>query len=174
MTSLLTFLKKILSVLKPRTTIISTPSVKPSADSTQYSITPWIDWMRSHIGEQEISGTSKNNPFIVAMFKHTDYQATTDETAWCAACVCTALEESGYKSSHNASAISFKDYGMASPLVHGCICVFQWDSGEHHVSFYDEDSVMGFGKFLGGNQSNALQISTYLKKYIIATRWPVK
>ncbi|MFI5342863.1 MAG: TIGR02594 family protein [Chlamydiales bacterium] len=135
---------------------------------------PWMDFMHDHIGEHELWGEGRNNPFIVAMFKHTDYQAETDETPWCAACVCTALEESGYKSSHRADAISYKDYGDPCEMKPGCIVVMQHPNGGHHVTFCDHIVDANLFAALGGNQSNSLRISVYSRSEIIATRWPVK
>ncbi len=134
---------------------------------------PWMDWMRSHIGEHELDGLKNNNPFIVSLFKHTTYKTDNDETPWCAATVSSALEETGFKSSHSAAAISYKNYGVACDLIPGCIVVMQHPSGGHHVTFCDH--VVDSKKFagLGGNQSNALKVSVFDRSEIIATRWPI-
>lgn len=134
---------------------------------------PWMDWMRANIGEHEIAG-SKHNPFIVSMFKYTTYKTDSDETPWCAACVCTALEENGCKSTRDASAISYAHYGLPCDLVPGCIVVIRRADGGNHVTFCDH--VIDGKSFagLGGNQSDSIKISTYARSKIIATRWPIK
>lgn len=132
----------------------------------------WMDWMRKHIGEVEQTGAPAT-AFDKEVFSHTDYGPLSVMDAGCAATACAALEETGYLSPHNASAISFKDYGTACELKPGCIVVFQWASGNHHVTFCDDIIDANYVKCLGGNQSSHLQDSVYPRKYIIATRWPI-
>ncbi len=152
---------------------IATALVGQVSPAPMGSSMPWIEWMRSHIGEHEIAG-SKHNPFIVAMFKYTTYKTDSDETPWCAAAVCTALEETGFKSTRDASAISYASYGVPCALIPGCVVVIRRADGGHHVTFCDHviDSRSFAG--LGGNQSDSLKISTYQRGNIVATRWPVK
>jgi hypothetical protein len=132
---------------------------------------PWMDWMRRHRGEVQRTGV-KPTAFTEEIFRHTTFgplKGTTPES--CAATVCAALEETGYKSTHSAAAASYLSYGTACPLKPGCIIVFRWPSGAHHVDFcdaiVDTDTVRG----LGGNQGHSLQDSDYLVRYIVATRW---
>lgn len=79
----------------------------------------------------------------------------------------------GYKSTHDAAAVSYRDYGDPCELKPGCIVVYQWPNKDHHVDFcdviIDVDTVRG----LGGNQGSQLQDSDYSRRYIVATRWPV-
>lgn len=135
--------------------------------------TPWLDFLEAHIGEHEIQGSSAN-PFIVALFKHTSYDTTSDETAWCAATICTALEVNNYKSPHSAAAMSFATYGTACELKPGAILVFKWSGGDHHVTCLDHVINSSLIACIGGNQSNELRITNYDPKYLIAIRWPVK
>lgn len=135
-------------------------------------ISPWMDWMRSHLGEHEVAG-SGNNPFIVALFKHTTYKTNQDSTPWCAAAVSTALEETGYLSTRSAAALSYKNYGEACSLKPGCILVFGFQNGLHHVSFLDHWVGEHQIAALGGNQADSIKISTYAKRDILASRWPV-
>jgi uncharacterized protein (TIGR02594 family) len=155
------------------------PVVVPIKPEVPMNQMPWMDFMKKHIGEHELAGAKADNPFIVAMFKHTNYKTSHDETPWCAACVCTALEENGYKSTHDASAISFAHYGDACELKPGCIVVIEHASGGHHVTFCDH--IISHNPLtvacLGGNQSDSLKISNYVfanGEKIIATRWPRK
>jgi hypothetical protein len=130
-------------------------------------------WMRAHRGQIQQTG-AKPTPLTLEIFRHTsfgDLQGVTPPS--CAATVCAAHEESGYKSTHNAAAISYRDYGVACDLKPGCIVVLRWQNNDHHVDFCDEvidgDTVRG----LGGNQGHELKDSDYSRQYIIATRWPV-
>lgn len=131
----------------------------------------WLDWLIKHEGEPEFTG-SQPTPFIIECFKHTNYGSLSGSTPpACAATLCAALEETGYASPHSAAALAFVGYGVTNPLQIGSICVFQWPSGDHHVSCCLDPSKL---IFLGGNQGHMLQRATYDPKYIIACRWPVK
>lgn len=138
-------------------------------------IQPWMNWMTVHIGEPEVTGGPATD-FDKDIFSHTNYGELEDGIMQpgCAATACSALEETGYKSPHNAAAISFKDYGMACDLQPGCIVVFQWPSGDHHVSFCQAVIDDEYVACLGGNQSHQVKVSTYSRGSIVATRWPVQ
>ena len=134
---------------------------------------PWIKWLYSHLGEIEKSG-DKPTPFDRRIFDHTNLKLTDEMLAGCAATACAALEESGYKSPHNPEAISFQHYGTPCELKPGCIVVFEWESGNHHITFCDSVVDALYVDCIGGNQSSTLKISRYFRSRIIATRWPVK
>lgn len=165
---------KVDGVVGPLTQAMITKSLVGQIAPPASGETPWMDFMRAHLGEKEIAGRDKNNPFIVALFDHTTYETDNDETPWCAACVSTALEVSGFKSTHSAAAISYAKYGAPCELIPGCVVVMQHPNGGHHVTFLDH--IVDKQKFaaLGGNQSNQLKVSIYDRSEIIATRWPVR
>ena len=141
--------------------------------SVDWKDKPWMQWLEKHYGEVEKTGSTPTE-FNREIFDHTSLKLNKEMLAGCAATACAALEESGYKSPHNPMAISFKKYGEPCELKPGCIVVFEWDSGSHHVSFchhiVDNDLVA----CLGGNQRSKLQTLVYKRNHIIATRWPVK
>lgn len=141
---------------------------RPSGDA------PWMKWVEANIGQKEISG-SKHNPFIVDLFKYTTYKTSTDETPWCAAFVCAALEKAGYKSTRSAAAASFDKYGTRSDLKYGAILTFHRSGGSgRHVTFFHSFDKNGDIIALGGNQSDQLKKSVYPKSRLVACRWPVK
>lgn len=133
---------------------------------------PWLTRAKTFIGMREISG-SQDNPEIVKCFNYVTYHAQDDETPWCAAFACRMLEESGYKSTKSAAAVSFADYGESCELKPGAIVVFKWASGDHHVTFCHHVVDADYVACLGGNQDNQCKISIYARKYIMAVRWPV-
>lgn len=133
----------------------------------------WMNWLEARKGMAEVPGPTDNSN-IIDMFKHTTYKASHDEVPWCAACACSALEETGYASPHSATAATFINYGTPCELIPGCIVVFKWASGEHHVTFCHHVVDKNYVACLGGNQSNQIKISLYERKYIVATRWPNK
>lgn len=133
---------------------------------------PWMDWMQSHLGAPEQTGAPAT-AFDAEIFSHTDFGSLNGiMEPGCAATACAALEETGFTSPHSAAAISFKDYGTPCDLQFGAIVVFEWDSGEHHVSFCESFDDM-FVTCLGGNQDHMVTESTFYKKYIISVRWPI-
>jgi hypothetical protein len=137
---------------------------------------PWFEWVKAHVGEMEQTGAPITN-FGKVIFSHTDYHdpiSTGIMAAGCAATLCAALEETGFKSPHDASAISFKEYGTPCDLKPDCICVFEWKPGEYHVTLCDEILSPTLGRFLGGNQSHRVQDSDYPRAKIIACRMPVR
>jgi plastocyanin len=134
---------------------------------------PWMDWLRSHLGEPEVTG-GKPTAFDKEVFSHTSYGDLNGVMEpGCAATACAALEETGYKSTHDAWAASFAHYGAPCELKPGCVVLFQWASGGHHVTFCDH--LVGTDKVacLGGNQSHAVKVSIFDRRFIAATRWPV-
>lgn len=139
--------------------------------------TPWMDWLETNRGQKEIPGDEANQ-FIVDLFKYTTLAntraATSDETAWCAACACAALAKNGFTSPDSALAEDFDNYGTPSELKYGAIVTFRWSNGERHVSFYCGEDAWGRLKCLGGNQGNALKYSSFSKNDVKAVRWPIK
>lgn len=139
--------------------------------------TPWMTWLKVHLGETEIAGPIAN-PFIVDTFYYTslkgDPLAQSDETAWCAAVACAALEKNGYVSPHSAAAIKFDNCGEACTLKYGAIMTFKRAGGSgRHVTFYVSESEHYY-RCLGGNQGNALREANFPKADLVAIRWPVK
>lgn len=135
----------------------------------------WLEMARSYIGQREIEG-GRDNPFVVDCFGYTSYgkKDAHDSVPWCSAFVCRMLRDSGMKDTNNAAAISYADFGRAVELVPGAIVVFKWASGAHHVTFCDRVMDVDYVKCLGGNQDSSVQVSTYVRKYIIAIRWPAQ
>jgi hypothetical protein len=137
---------------------------------------PWMAWMKSHIGEVEQSG-AKATDFDNEVFSHTSYGRLDGVMApGCAATACAALEESGFKSPHNAAAESFRNFGVPCDLKPGAIVGFNWEGkkGVHadHVTFCDhivDDNVVAC---LGGNQSHQVQVSIFSRQFIDFVRWP--
>ena len=140
--------------------------------------TPWLDWLERNEGEKEIKGI-KANPFIIDLFRYTSLKdhplAQSDETAWCAACMCAALSKNGYQSPNSAAAASFDTYGEKSVLRRGAILTFPTNTGSHrHVTCFTGEEKNGLVECIGGNQGNKLKRSWYKKEDIEACRWPIK
>lgn len=133
----------------------------------------WLEWLKQNIGKVTQTG-AKPTPFVEEIFSHTNYGAIGNITpACCAATLCAALEETGYRSTKNAAALSFASYGVPCELKEGAIVVFEWSPGEHHVTCVDEIMNADFVACIGGNQSHQVMRKIYPRNQIIATRWPV-
>lgn len=137
----------------------------------------WMTWMTSHFGEPFKTGLPPTE-FNRMVFSHTDCPLDDEMLPGCAATVCAALELSGYKSTHDASAISFAEYGNECKPFRGAIIVLEHLSGplkgHYHVGFFvniDDRTIT----LLGGNQDHQLCVKSFpLREYkIAASRWPV-
>lgn len=141
----------------------------------------WLINARRDAGVAEIPGPA-NNPRIIEMFTHTSYHAQSEE-AWCAAGVCTWLEECGLPSPHRADAKSFIGYGteLDTPRE-GCICVIlakhkdsdkaMTTSGYHVGLWLGEDTEKFY--LWGANQSNTVRKSGFFKRSfdVVYMGWP--
>ncbi len=141
---------------------------------------PWMKSMISKIGEPFKTG-SPPTAFNREVFSHTDIKLKDVMLSGCSATVCWALEINGFKSTHDAWAESYKNYGVPCDLIPGAIVLIRHNTGRHHVTCcYELISLVKnyeAGKFLGGNQNGKLQISTYsfdpLGDQIVAIRKPI-
>lgn len=125
------------------------------------------------IGEKDIKG-DQHNPRVL------EYHATTgkfsdDETAWCGSFVSWVLKECGLPTLGGAGsgARNWLKYGKETKLPKkGDIVVF-WrgsrDGWQGHVSFYDSETPTHIN-VLGGNQSSAVNISSYPKSQLLGYR----
>jgi hypothetical protein len=138
---------------------------------------PWLVWMKSHIGEAEQTGAVASE-FDNEVFSHTSYGNLDGVMEpGCAATACAALEESGFKSPHNAAAEKFRNLGDPCELKPGCVVGFNWkgQKGVHcdHVTFCDHVIDENLVACLGGNQGHQVKVSIFSRKFIDFTNWPV-
>ena len=134
---------------------------------------PWLPVAFAEFGTREIPG-AQHNPKIVAYLNSTDlaqkYPSLPDETDWCAAFVNWCVEKVGLPSMNSALVNPWRSWGKASsPPKRGSVVTFLWDDGWAHVSFYLGD-IGNYVVCLGGNQSDAVWISVYHKKYVTSYR----
>lgn len=127
-------------------------------------------------GLREITG-HQDNPIIVQMFNDMGYDGAKlkDETSWCALLVGWCCKVTGHKHTGRLDARSYlKLEEETNDPVLGDIVVFWRESIESwkgHVGFY----IRTEGNYvwvLGGNQSNQLIISRYLKSRVLGYRKP--
>ena len=135
---------------------------------------PWLTTAYAEFGVREIPGT-QHNPKILEYLNSTDlaqkYPYLPDETDWCAAFVNWCVEKVGLPSMNSAVVNPWRSWGKASPVPakRGAVTTFLWYDGWAHVSFYLGD-LGNYVVCLGGNQSDAVWISVYHKKYVTSYR----
>lgn len=137
----------------------------------------WMAEARKLIGLKEIPG-AKHEPRIVQFFAEAGHgYVKDDETSWCAAFANAMLKRVGITGTGSLAARSFLNWGekLDRPRV-GCIVVF-WrgspSSWQGHVGFYAGENQTHI-RVLGGNQSNAVNISSYPKSQLLGYRWPTE
>jgi uncharacterized protein (TIGR02594 family) len=135
--------------------------------------TDWLQIAHSQLGVREASG-SRNNPIIVA-YHRTAIGGVADSVPWCASFVNWCVKKANINGTNKGNARSWLDWGRKiSKPVPGCVVVF-WRSSpaswKGHVGFYVGDAA-SYVKVLGGNQGNAVTISTYPKSRVLGYRWP--
>ncbi len=135
---------------------------------------PWFDIAYAEIGAREVRG-SGDNPRIVTYHCTTSLDApsaSNDETPWCSSFVNWCVEKSGYAGTDSAWARSWLNWGRAtnSP-VKGCIVVLSRLEGSGHVGFFISKTTTTI-KVLGGNQSDAVNISNFPSSRLLGYRVP--
>ncbi|MCH9806774.1 MAG: TIGR02594 family protein [Alphaproteobacteria bacterium] len=135
---------------------------------------PWLAQAWRELGQSEVAG-SRHNPRITAYFKELGHEKhARDEVAWCAAFVGACLERSGHKSTRSLMARSYATHGTALDNERlGCLAVLKRGNNPAfgHVGF-----VVGWSKerlwLLGGNQGDAVSVTSYPRSRLVALRWP--
>jgi len=136
---------------------------------------PWMPFAFKELGIREFPG-APNNPRILEYLNSTTLNKLPydlpDETDWCAAFINWCVEESGQEGNKSALVYPWTKWGkpLSSPR-RGCIVTFRWDDGGTHVSFYVGEKN-GRTYALGGNQSDAVWIKSYLTQYVTGYRVP--
>jgi uncharacterized protein (TIGR02594 family) len=130
----------------------------------------WIPIAEAEVGTKEISG-SEHNARIVE-YHSTTGGFTDDETPWCSSFVNWCMEEAGYSGTGSALALSWTSWGKdAGSPAYGAIAVIDWGGGKGHVGFVVGKSGSNIS-LLGGNQSDAVNTSSFSESLFVAWRFP--
>lgn len=138
----------------------------------------WYDEAKRLIGTREVVG-SKHNPTILAWAKRLGAKVlgiivNDDETPWCGTFVAHCVATAGLTPPPIAvRASSWETWGSnlrADKLAPGAVLVFRRPGGGH-VGFYVGEDATAY-HVLGGNQSNAVNITRIEKNRCVARRWP--
>jgi uncharacterized protein (TIGR02594 family) len=133
----------------------------PTSGQTPYGLA------RTHLGTREIPG-KKDNPIIIRWLRSFAAWVTSEETPWCSAFANAMAKETGYERTGKLNARSWLDVGLEIKLKdakRGDVVILTRGNPkgwEGHVAFLDfHDKKTGQLYLLGGNQSNAVNVSTY-------------
>ena len=132
---------------------------------------PWLAIAKDEIGVHETPGPASTER-IIEYNSTTTLKATSDEVPWCSAFVNWCIIQAGLEGTNSAAAVSWLKWGRKADIKNaksGDVVIFQWGNGKHHVGFYVE-KVGSLIKCLGGNQSDQVKYSWYLKLYILGIR----
>lgn len=131
----------------------------------------WLPVARKYTGQREVAGT-KHNPLILRWWTAIRAPFTNDETPWCAAFVGGVLEEAGFRSSRSAASRSYLSWGVGLKTPsRGAILVFERGPKFGHVGFYVGEDDIAY-HVLGGNQSDAVNVTRIAKRRLLSIRWP--
>jgi len=156
----------------------SEESIKPPAQlapDNRHHTLPY-DVAKNHLGVREIPGKN-HNPLILRWLRAVLSWVSSDETAWCSAFVNFCAREAGYESSGSLAARSWLEVGEFVPLSEarkGDVVIL-WrvkrDGWQGHVAFLDHyNPKRGLLYLLGGNQSDAVNITAYSDDYFLGVR----
>ncbi len=142
----------------------------------QHGQPAWLAEAWRELGQSEISG-SRHNPRITAFFKELGHEKyARDEVAWCAAFVGACLERSGHKSTRSLMARSYVSLGQ--PLESGRFGAIAVLKRGNNPAFGHVGFLVGWTKdkiwLLGGNQSDAVSVTSFPRSRLVALRWPVE
>ncbi len=145
-----------------------------TTDLQSATAAPWLNPALAELGQREQPGTT-DNPRIVEFYRRVGHpEIRHDEVAWCAAFVGAMLEAAGLASTRSLMARSYLSWGHALATGRpGAIAVFKRgsDPSAGHVAFWLGD-VGDRIRVLGGNQGDAVSITTMAKADLLGLRWP--
>uniref|UniRef100_A0AB74UKW9 Peptidase C51 domain-containing protein n=1 Tax=Caulobacter phage BL57 TaxID=3348355 RepID=A0AB74UKW9_9VIRU len=125
-----------------------------------------------HIGRTE----AKDAASLQAYFKANGVTIDPKKLAWCAAFVNAVLAQNGLQGTGDLRASSFKDYGSEvsrADARKGDIVVLKPGTsggGTGHVGFLDGFDRHGNVRVLGGNQGDAVNVSTFTSDRVVSFR----
>jgi uncharacterized protein (TIGR02594 family) len=127
-------------------------------------------WMA--IAEGEIGVKEGNNPRITEYFTTTSLGPQPDSVPWCSAFVNFCVTQSDNRGTNSAAARSWLHWGTeAEDFVPGCIVVIaRGNPGQGHVGFFVNRDANGSIRLLGGNQSNAVNVTSFPNAQVLGKR----
>jgi uncharacterized protein (TIGR02594 family) len=133
---------------------------------------PWLAEAKRHLGLKEVPGKQHNSTILSWLAKLPGGAwIKDDETPWCGTFVAWCMVSAGYQPPKDwFRAKEWLNFGKTSLPRVGAIAVFGREAGGH-VGFCVGESADNL-YILGGNQSNAVNITPIAKSRLIGMRWP--
>lgn len=135
---------------------------------------PWMKIAAKEIGVKEVPGDGDNRRVLeYHALGAPKLRAQSDSVAWCAAFVGWTLKQCECPITGEATARSYLKWGYAIPKFRpGCVVVMKRgnSSWQGHVGFGVSQGLL-YTKFLGGNQSDQVNITSYRTSQILGYRW---
>lgn len=141
----------------------------PASDAVE---APWMALARAQIGTKEVAGAG-NNASVISFYTEAGVPQKEDAVPWCAAFVGAMLKRAGYKGTSSLMARSYLNWGteLTKPRA-GCVAVFKRGAPPAgHVAFVEEWEG-NIVRVLGGNQSDAVTVTSYSRASVLGFRWP--
>jgi uncharacterized protein (TIGR02594 family) len=139
---------------------------------SEYPDSPWLDVAFKEIGVKEVAGLT-DNPRILEYAATTTLRAQSDEVPWCSSFANWVFKQCAIKGTDSAAARSWLNWGQeCSARVGALVVLKRGDSSfQGHVGFVVDIGPI-FVSVLGGNQSDQVKVSKFLKTKVIGYRWP--
>ena len=135
---------------------------------------PWLLVTLAELGVKEIAGP-EHHPRILEYLSVCKGGHESDETSWCSAFGCWALEQCGIKSPRSAVARHWLRYGIPveNPFP-GCYAVLPRGNSSWmgHLTQYVGMSAPGWFYGCGGNQKNKVGIDKFQMSKVLGWRMP--
>jgi uncharacterized protein (TIGR02594 family) len=142
---------------------------------------PWFDVARDELGK-DISEMNTQSQRIVSYFEATNFgKGATPATPWCGAFAAFCVKQAGLEPPTGAAvAANWKKWGSeisfrSGEIPEGAVVVLSPSEGtgtSGHVAFFNGFADNGKRvKLLGGNQSDALNVKSFMTSRIAAVRW---
>jgi uncharacterized protein (TIGR02594 family) len=133
----------------------------------------WLKIARGELGVKEAPGFA-NNPKVQRYYQEAGAGKMPDSVPWCAAFVGAMLKRAGSRGTNLLAARSYLQWGMKLDIPRlGCIVVFKRGTSpwQGHVAFFLRDNGKTV-RVLGGNQQDAVNMTSYPKAAVLGYRWP--
>lgn len=138
---------------------------------SQYPMPKWMDQAYRHRGMREVPG-KKHNPRIILWLKTLKAWWSDDDAPWCGTFVMMMFLLAGVKGPKAwYRALAWATWGISVTPRIGAVMIKSRKGGGHVFFYAGETKTHYLG--LGGNQSNCVNVTPFLKGDIIGCRWPV-
>lgn len=140
---------------------------------------PWLTEARKHQGQSEVPGW-KSNKWILSLWDTVPWIWSTvsrqDDSVlpWCGAFVRHCLVEANIQPpKHWYRAKAYVNFGtkLYEPTL-GAVCVIKNSAGKFHVGIIVGVNNAGHVLIIGGNQSDSVKVSAFLRDSVEYIGWP--